>query len=144
MTHFASTEGINGRLPNQDLHNSFRVISEWTGGVPVVLYDHLDPRDNLWREAELSIIPTWVPKSIKELPFIKEYAYLAKNIMRHVGYQARGRASGVHGLLHRFVIAHVQKVASSFMQLAGSALMPSQSMLYLPQDHMGSMLLVGT
>ncbi|TEB26622.1 Gaa1-domain-containing protein [Coprinellus micaceus] len=33
-------EGLNGRLPNQDLINSFERISRFTGGVPVVLYDH--------------------------------------------------------------------------------------------------------
>ncbi|TCD68916.1 Glycosyl phosphatidyl inositol protein transamidase complex subunit [Steccherinum ochraceum] len=97
-------EGINGRLPNQDLHNSVQLISRHTGGVPVVLYDHLDPRDQPWREAELSIIPSWVPASLKKMSFVQEYAYRAKNLVRHVGYQARGKASGVHGLLHRFRI----------------------------------------
>ena len=69
----------------------------------MVLYDHVDPRENPQREAELSNIPLWVPESVRKLPFVKEYAYRAKNVLRHVGFQARGRASGVHGLLHRYV-----------------------------------------
>ncbi|THH33887.1 hypothetical protein EUX98_g293 [Antrodiella citrinella] len=97
-------EGINGRLPNQDLYNSFQIISRHTGGVPVVLYDHLDPRDIPHREAELSNIPSWVPGFIRNQPFVQEYAYRSKNVLRHVSFQARGQASGVHGLLHRFRI----------------------------------------
>ncbi|KAH9934715.1 Gaa1-domain-containing protein [Fomitopsis serialis] len=90
-------EGLNGRLPNQDLINSFQRISQYTGGVPMIVYDHQDSEDGLG-------LPPWTPGSIKDNDQLKEYARRAKNIVRHVGYQARGQASGVHGLLHQFRI----------------------------------------
>jgi glycosylphosphatidylinositol transamidase len=97
---FVLKEGNNGRLPNQDLLNSFHRISLYTGGVPVVLYDHLDPREhsNRW---ELSSLINWIPKAIQDQVQIQGYAYQAKNVLRHLGYQARGRPSGVHGLFHQ-------------------------------------------
>ncbi|KAF8212021.1 Gaa1-domain-containing protein [Mycena galopus ATCC 62051] len=87
-------EGINGRLPNQDLLNSFHYISKWTGGVPVLVYDHLD--------APQSPVPAWIPSTFHQE--IREYNYRSKNVFRHIGYQARGRGSGVHGLFHQFRI----------------------------------------
>jgi len=92
-------EGLNGRLPNQDLLNSFQRISRYTGGVPVVLYDHLDPRDYPGERSKM--IPSWVPSAARDQPDVQAYVYQGKNILRHVGYQSRGRASGVHGLLHQ-------------------------------------------
>nr|GAT60039.1 predicted protein [Mycena chlorophos] len=87
-------EGINGRLPNQDLLNSFSYISRWTGGVPVLMYDHIEtPRFE---------IPAWIPQSFHDE--IRNYDYRSKNVVRHIGYQARGRGSGVHGLFHQFRI----------------------------------------
>ncbi|KAJ7709700.1 Gaa1-domain-containing protein [Mycena rosella] len=86
-------EGINGRLPNQDLLNSFHHISKWTGGVPVLVYDHLEPQNDL---------PSWIPSAYHEE--IRGYSYRSKNVLRHIGYQARGRGSGVHGLFHQFRI----------------------------------------
>ncbi|CAL1704592.1 unnamed protein product [Somion occarium] len=97
-------EGLNGRLPNQDLINSFGLISVYTGGVPILLYDHRDPREVPHLESKLSIIPSWLPEIVKKQDAVKEYGFRAKNILRHVGYQARGQTSGVHGLLHRFRI----------------------------------------
>ncbi|KAL4247302.1 GPI transamidase component Gaa1 [Abortiporus biennis] len=97
-------EGLNGRLPNQDLYNSFHVIATHTGGVPVLVYDHIDPRDYPGHEAESSNIPTWLPETIKDNDQVKEYAYRVKNVWRHFEYQSRGRASGVHGLMHKFRI----------------------------------------
>ncbi|KAJ7271988.1 Gaa1-domain-containing protein [Mycena haematopus] len=87
-------EGINGRLPNQDLLNSFHYISKWTGGVPVLVYDHLD--------APQSQVPSWIPSGFHQE--IREYSYRSKNVLRHIGYQAQGRGSGVHGLFHQFRI----------------------------------------
>ncbi|KAJ7219487.1 Gaa1-like protein [Mycena pura] len=87
-------EGINGRLPNQDLLNSFQFISKWTGGVPVLVYDHL--------ESSQLEIPSWIPHALHEE--IRAYEYRSKNVLRHIGYQARGRGSGVHGLFHQFRI----------------------------------------
>ncbi|KAA1469453.1 Gaa1-domain-containing protein [Dentipellis sp. KUC8613] len=97
-------EGLNGRLPNQDLINSFRLISQHTGGVPILLYDHREPTDFPGRQEILNWLPSWVPKGIAEQPDVMEYAYRAKNIVRHAKHQARGTASGVHGLLHQFRI----------------------------------------
>ncbi|PCH38174.1 Gaa1-domain-containing protein [Wolfiporia cocos MD-104 SS10] len=97
-------EGINGRLPNQDLINSFQLISRYTSGVPVLLYDHFDHRDYPNRRHEVNGLPEWLPDFVKQNEEVNEYIYRAKNILRHVGYQARGRASGVHGLLHQFRI----------------------------------------
>lgn len=85
-------EGLNGRLPNQDLLNSFRGISRYTGGVPVILYDHIDDPPPM---------PSWVPSTLAQIEPVKEYFIRAKNILRHAGYQARGRPSGVHGLFHQ-------------------------------------------
>ncbi|KAJ3490236.1 hypothetical protein NLI96_g1560 [Meripilus lineatus] len=95
-------EGLNGRLPNQDLYNSFQVISRHTGGVPVILHDHIDPREFPAREN--TDLPQWARALFKDNEYMKEYAYRAKSILRTVGYQARGQTSGVHGLLHRFRI----------------------------------------
>ena len=95
------TEGLNGRLPNQDLINSFRLISHYTGGVPVVVYDHLEPTDSADRWAEWSVLPSWVPDFIRRSPQLQQYEYQARNVVRHIGYQARGMCSGVHGLLHQ-------------------------------------------
>lgn len=94
-------EGNNGRLPNQDLLNSFQRISRYTGGVPVVMYDHLDPREHP-DGRKLSNVIDWIPKAIQEHAQVQGYAYEARNVLRHLGYQARGRPSGVHGLFHKY------------------------------------------
>jgi len=96
-------EGINGRLPNQDLINSFRVVSH-NLGVPVVLYDHIDPSEYPGHQQLLALLPSWLPKSLVENPVVLAYVYRARNILRHAGYQARGLASGVHGLFHQYRI----------------------------------------
>ncbi|KAH9173624.1 Gaa1-domain-containing protein [Lactarius sanguifluus] len=59
-------EGLNGRLPNQDLINSFRVISQHTSGVPVLLYDHYEPSEFPGREQIRSFFPSWLPDWIRE------------------------------------------------------------------------------
>ncbi|OCH88182.1 Gaa1-domain-containing protein [Obba rivulosa] len=97
-------EGLNGRLPNQDLINSLFVITRHTAAVPVVVYDHMDPHEFPGIKADLAGIPEWVPGSLRENDDVVEYGYRAKNILRHANYQARGQASGVHGLLHQFRI----------------------------------------
>ncbi|KAI0345368.1 Gaa1-domain-containing protein [Trametopsis cervina] len=95
-------EGLNGRLPNQDLINSFQVIARHTGGVPVTVYDHYERGE--YPDKDLQDIPWWIPAFARRTEAAKEYAYRSKNILRHIGYQARGRASGVHGLMHQFRI----------------------------------------
>ncbi|KAI9508310.1 Gaa1-domain-containing protein [Russula earlei] len=97
-------EGLNGRLPNQDLINSFRTISQQTSGVPVLLYDHYEPSEFPGREGIRSFYPSWLPNWLWERETILEYGYRAKNILRHFAYQARGRASGPHGSFHQYRI----------------------------------------
>ncbi|KAF8969844.1 Gaa1-like protein [Flammula alnicola] len=93
-------EGLNGRLPNQDLINSVDRIARYYAHVPVVLYDHLDPRE----EPSVNKAPSWIAEAIYNVPDIKSYIYQARNVIRHLGYQANGRGSGVHGLFHQFKI----------------------------------------
>ncbi|TFK30134.1 Gaa1-domain-containing protein [Coprinopsis marcescibilis] len=88
-------EGVNGRLPNQDLINSFERLSRWTGGVPVVMYDHLGS------QLEPPVYPSWIPKFIRQNKRFESYWQHGRNTVRHIGYQARGRPSGIHGLFHR-------------------------------------------
>lgn len=93
-------EGLNGRLPNQDLLNSFHIISR-NSGVPVLLYDNYDPGDSNWRDP-LPLL--WLPSALRNNWRVKDYVYRARNLLRHVSYQARGHPSGIHGLLHQFHI----------------------------------------
>ncbi|KIK57676.1 hypothetical protein GYMLUDRAFT_203231 [Collybiopsis luxurians FD-317 M1] len=86
-------EGRNGRLPNQDLLNSFQHIARRTG-VPVVLYDHKNDPEYLRH----------LPQSIRNHREIQTYAAQARNLWRHIGYQASGYGSGVHGLFHQYRI----------------------------------------
>ncbi|KAF9265553.1 Gaa1-domain-containing protein [Marasmius fiardii PR-910] len=95
-------EGLNGRLPNQDLLNSFQRIAQYRSGVPVTLYDHLDPRD--YPSIRNDILPQWMPRSFRDNHDLLVYANQARNVLRHVQYQASGRGSGVHGLFHQFRI----------------------------------------
>ncbi|KAH7929712.1 Gaa1-domain-containing protein [Leucogyrophana mollusca] len=97
-------EGLNGRLPNQDLMNAFRLISSYTGGVPVTVYDHFEPSEFPDKWDEMSMFPSWIPSSVRKNAGVQEYSYRTRNVARHIGYQARGKASGVHGLLHKFRI----------------------------------------
>ncbi|KAF8447520.1 Gaa1-like protein [Boletus edulis BED1] len=92
-------EGLNGRLPNQDLINSLRLISHYTAGVPLVLYDHLELHD-----APQNSLLTSAPEFMKRSPQLREFEHRARNVKRHVSYQARGRPSAPHGLFHRFRI----------------------------------------
>lgn len=91
------SEGLNGRLPNQDLMNSFDRIARYTAGVPVTLYEHLDPRE----EPAVDKSPSWLPQYLYNISDIKSYLYQAKNVIRHMKYQSNGRGSGVHGLFHQ-------------------------------------------
>lgn len=68
--------------------------------VPIILYDHLDPREFPGR-TDLDVVPSWLPYALKNDETVKQYALNARNILRHVGYETRGSGSGVHGLLHQ-------------------------------------------
>ncbi|KAI0374870.1 Gaa1-domain-containing protein [Pilatotrama ljubarskyi] len=94
-------EGLNGRLPNQDLLNSVSLISRYTVGVPVLVYDHIDPRED---RNQPGLLPSWLPEPLKTNSDVQEYVTRARNVYRHMNYQARGAASGVHGLFHQFRI----------------------------------------
>lgn len=87
-------EGLNGRLPNQDLVNSVQAIATHTGGVQMVIYDHISEMP----------LPSFVPDMFKSIPEVRSYLQSAQNVYRHVGYEARGRGSGVHGLFHQYRI----------------------------------------
>ncbi|KAF8637410.1 hypothetical protein AX17_002905 [Amanita inopinata Kibby_2008] len=90
-------EGCNGRLPNQDLQNSVYWIAR-SNGIPVTVYDHTDAVES----NKLPFSLDWLSSPVRQELFT--YYQRAKNILRHVGYQARGRPSGVHGLYHQFRI----------------------------------------
>jgi Gaa1-like, GPI transamidase component len=87
-------EGLNGRLPNQDLLNSVNVIATNTGGTKVVLYDFLE-------EDIQSSLPEWMSGIITSSRWARDYAVQARSIIKHMSYQALGRASGIHGLFHQ-------------------------------------------
>ncbi|KAH9946130.1 Gaa1-domain-containing protein [Epithele typhae] len=96
-------EGLNGRLPNQDLMNAVSLITRHTGGVPALVYDHKDKDPKDMGDAN-ALLPSWLPGAIKENSDVREYATRARNVIRHMKWQARGSASGVHGLFHQFRI----------------------------------------
>lgn len=87
-------EGLNGRLPNQDLMNSVNVISSHTGHVPVILYDKPDEvlRDSM-RETVSGLFSS---------DDVLNYLVRAKRMLRHFSYQSVGRPSGIHGLFHPY------------------------------------------
>jgi len=68
--------------------------------VPVLLYDNRGPDDNGWQD---SLLISWLPSALRNNQRIKDYTYRARNLLRHVSYQARGHPSGIHGLLHQWV-----------------------------------------
>lgn len=79
--------------------NSVQRIARYTGQVPVTVYDHIEWRDPSSGPSELAFLPS----VLRHNPEIKDFVYRAKNILRHIGYQARGKPSGVHGLYHQCV-----------------------------------------
>lgn len=94
-------EGLNGRLPNQDLMNSVVRIAG-SNGVPTILYDNIESSASY-------AVPSW----LGDLPLLgkwtkhwlfKNYLFRASNVKRHVQYEGLNRGSGVHGLFHKFRI----------------------------------------
>jgi glycosylphosphatidylinositol transamidase len=104
-------EGLNGRLPNQDLLNSFHIISGNTGGVPVLLYDNHNPKDGNWRDP---LVISWLPGALRNNERVKDYVYRARNLLSHFSYQARGHPSGIHGLLHQYAKPESLEVPSTY------------------------------
>lgn len=95
-------EGLNGRLPNQDLLRSFRRISRGTGGVPVILYDRLDPKegDSILKPV-VNFLPSWIPGRRSVIQSLENYIYFSANVLQQANYQARGIGSGTHALFHQ-------------------------------------------
>jgi len=109
------------------------MIAQYTGGIPVILYDHPDQYRGDYH------FPAWIPefaqKLINKRP-VKEYQRLGKNIWRHVKYQAQGKPSGTHGLFHRCVSQNLTFNGVHVSLGIGST--PLLSLDYPPKDHMGS------
>ncbi|KAI6028674.1 Gaa1-like GPI transamidase component [Pisolithus orientalis] len=114
-------EGLNGRLPNQDLINSVRLISHYTAGVPFVVYDHLEPSEFPDRWQATSILAS-APDFIRRSPQLQDFEYRAKNIARHIDYQARGKPSGAHGLYHKFRIDAITLIIESTLRTTNNLL----------------------
>lgn len=66
----------------------------------MLLYDNHDPNDGNWRDPPLV---SWLPSVLRNNKRVKDYVHRARNLLRHVSYQARGHPSGIHGLLHQCV-----------------------------------------
>lgn len=78
-------EGLNGRLPNQDVPNTLSHVGRWAGGVDMRLHDI----DNYLNADEYKLVPKWG----------REYWVAARHLWEHAKYTALGRASGAHGVL---------------------------------------------
>ncbi|KAG8709985.1 Glycosyl phosphatidyl inositol protein transamidase complex subunit [Ceratobasidium sp. 394] len=103
-------EGLNGRLPNQDLINSALKIARETNGVAVLAYDTLDYlRTDYPYDSGPSVRALWsyLPKPAQRLlndANLKLFENRAGIVARGMMWQASGRASGVHGLFHQYRI----------------------------------------
>ncbi|KAF8201552.1 Gaa1-like protein [Pholiota molesta] len=100
FSHLGLFFGIEWSPAKSRLMNSVSHIAQYTGGIPVVLYDHLDPR----QDSSVDIAPSWLPKTLYDIPDIKTYLCHGRNVIRHLAYQLNGRGSGIHGLFHQFKI----------------------------------------
>ncbi|CAE6490373.1 unnamed protein product [Rhizoctonia solani] len=103
-------EGLNGRLPNQDLLNSVLNIARYSNGVSVLAYDTLDhlrtdhPYDfGPWMRRLWTYVPLSAQKMLND-PNLKLFENRADIVSRGIAWQASGRASGVHGLFHQYRI----------------------------------------
>ncbi|KAF8609985.1 Gaa1-domain-containing protein [Ceratobasidium sp. AG-I] len=103
-------EGLNGRLPNQDLLNAALQIARKTNDVPVLAYDILDhlrtdhPYDfGPWMGRLWSFLPKLLQKQLND-PSVKLFENRADILTRGIAWQASGSASGVHGLFHQYRI----------------------------------------
>ena len=78
-------EGVNGRLPNQDVFNSIAHIARYSVGVQTRVHD-------------IDYEPDWqYPK------MIKDYLLAAQHLVHHFYHNAIGKPSGAHGVLARYV-----------------------------------------
>ncbi|WWC69882.1 uncharacterized protein I206_103825 [Kwoniella pini CBS 10737] len=76
-------EGINGRLPNQDVINTVQRVAHFSGGIPTRFHNIPDEVKNIG--------PEWFGK----------YILAGKQLLHHFGYMITGKASAAHGVLAR-------------------------------------------
>ena len=87
-------EGVNGRLPNQDVINAVAHCARWDAQLPTRRHNVEDrPPDLGWILTPLAVIR----------PPIQQYILGAKHLWEHFKYTAFGRASAAHGVLSRSV-----------------------------------------
>ncbi|ORY26329.1 Gaa1-like protein [Naematelia encephala] len=72
-------EGVNGRLPNQDLINTVSHVARWAGGVPPRLHN--------------------IPDDPHPDTPLGRYKLAAKHLWEHFRHAALGRPSAAHGVL---------------------------------------------
>lgn len=81
----SDAEGVNGRLPNQDVFNTVAHVARFAGGVQTRVHN-------------IDYEPQW------DYPdFVKDYLLAGKHLMGHFYYNALGKPSGAHGVLARSV-----------------------------------------
>lgn len=89
-------EGLNGRLPNQDIPNTIAHVGKWAGGVEMRLHD-VDNNPPEWVGRYLGWIGGEVGEAMKRV--VGRYVVGARHLWEHGKYMALGRASGAHGVM---------------------------------------------
>ncbi|KAK8864688.1 hypothetical protein IAR55_001940 [Kwoniella newhampshirensis] len=87
-------EGVNGRLPNQDVVNTVAHVARHAGGVLPRYHDIPDEHIEL---KGIPYTPSW----------LGNYLLAAKHLLHHCAFTALGRATGAHGVLARHRIDSV-------------------------------------
>lgn len=85
-------EGVNGRLPNQDVPNTIGHVAKWAGGVDVRLHD-IPSETPEWVGEWMG----WLPQGVRG--GMGKYVMGARHLWGHAKYMALGRASGAHGVM---------------------------------------------
>ncbi|OCF31947.1 glycosylphosphatidylinositol transamidase [Kwoniella heveanensis BCC8398] len=88
-------EGVNGRLPNQDIVNAASNVARYAGGVLPRLHDVVDE-----------------PPAGFGSPLVQNYLLGAKHLLHHFAFMATGRGSAAHGVLARHRIDALTLYAS--------------------------------
>jgi glycosylphosphatidylinositol transamidase len=78
-------EGVNGRLPNQDVFNTIAHVARYGGGVQTRVHD-------------IDNEPEWLQRYPR---LVKDYLLAGKHLVDHFYYNALGKPSGAHGVLAR-------------------------------------------
>lgn len=93
-------EGVNGRLPNQDVLNTFSRVASWSTGVPTRLHDIEDSpgrHEPQWLNRLPAFVDGYALDKVKR--HLGTYFLGATYLWEHARYAAFGRASGAHGVL---------------------------------------------